>query len=240
MLSFADRRASGTMQPHEVKRIVFDLDGVLIKEKASWVMLRRAHGIPELYPLLKRGLQQSELRSFLDAEVRAAGLSREDFIKAANTVELNEHVQEIVGTLHLMGIGLDIATFAPIIYAKIIATRVHPQAFLNPAASIGCVPMNIYGSTVIFDSQGRYVTTFVHPNDQEEPWSPAVNIRKKVVLDNIAAKYRLDKENILFVSDGYDTEASLHYPTVGYRHDSGTLQTIAEITDLRELLRLIC
>ncbi len=239
MFSFADKRVGGAMQPHEVRRVVFDLHGVLIKEKASWAMLRRAHGVPELYPLLKMGLQQGELRSFLDAEVCAAGLTRDDFVKAANAVELNEHVQEIVETLHLMDIGLDIATFSPIIYENIIANSIHPHAFLTPTVSIGHVPMNIYGSTVIFDSRGKYVTTFVYPNDQEGPWSPAVNIRKKVVLDDIAAKYKLEKENILFVSDGFDTEASLHYPTVGYRHDSGTLQTIAEITDLRELLRFM-
>ncbi len=242
MLSFADRKMDISARKDDggVKRVVFDLDGVLISEKASWGMIKRRHGIAETYGLFMRGrISLGETLGFMEAEARVAGLRRSDFIDAAREVPLQEHAKEVVLELHRRGIGLDIATFSPTIYAKAVAERIHPEAFLRRVIAFGPMPMNVYGRTVVFDSEGRYVSTFAYPNGAGEAWENLRDLNKKIIIDTIAKRHGLKGENILFVSDGGDTEASHYYPTIGFRHDGNSMRTIAEISDLRELLMFV-
>ncbi len=240
MLSYAQERERRVVGQADVKRVVFDLDGVLIKEKSSWSSMKRIHNIPEVYPLFRRGkISLQESLGFLESAAKDVGLCRSDFVSAANTAPLEDHASEVVERLNAEGVGLDIATFSPTIYARVVANRIHPRAFLRPVISVGPVPMNVYGRTTVFDSQGQYVSTYAYPNGAGQPWENQRDLNKKIVLDTIAARWRIESGNILFVSDGGDTEASLYYPTIGYKHAGDTLRTIAEISDLRDLLRFV-
>jgi hypothetical protein len=241
MLSLsADAHALAGKEHHEVKAVVFDQDGVLVGRRGAWERIRGPNGSAQLYRLLRKGvLDLSEVRDIYEAGMRERGTCREDFIKAAREAELEKHAQEVVKELYDKGKKLFIVTLAPSIFARVIAERLHPEAFLRQNASAWQVPMNVHGNIALFDSRGLFVSVVSYPTGARQPWEFRGEINKRLVLDGIRERHGWHTEELLYVCDGYDTEVSRYYPTVGYRHTSGTLHTVAEITDLRELLRLV-
>lgn len=238
MLSFADREGSTATHSH-IKMVNFDMDGVLIKGEAAWALLRGGKKAIAAYrAYLSDKLSLTEARDLYCHEMRLIGLRRDEFINAAQGVELEEHAQEVVDDLHKRGIMTGIITLAPTIFARVVASRLHPKAFLARSATVSSSqPMNVYGNTPVFDSQGYFVETFSYPTETGEPWENATDMSKRKVLDHLARKYDLEMDQMLFVSDGHDRVSP--HRTVGYRHTTGTMQTVAEISDLRELLRFV-
>lgn len=222
----------------KIRRVAFDQDGVLIADKAAWdtILGQKSELPPSLYRLYLKGeLEYQHTVAFVEFFAREAGLHIDSFLNAARKMQLEPHIVEVVDILHRNGIGTDIVTLAPSIVAREIARRINPKAF----GVEGNIARNVYGKKTLFDSRGNFTGIIFYPTKRGECWQNVEEISKLMVLDGIRAKNGLLREEVLFVSDGHDTEVSQCYPTVGYKHRNNTLRTVAEITDHRDLLRFI-
>ncbi len=97
--------------------IVFDMDGVFIKERSSWKLIHNAYGIDnrDLIELYKKGKINDQ--EFIDKDIerwRLKGLKRKDILKVLNEVKLTPGSKECIkffkerGETAIISGGIDI------------------------------------------------------------------------------------------------------------------------------------
>lgn len=221
------------MKRFNVKMIAFDFDKVFVRDKSSWNRIKKNLGVPNIWPALQAGYMSVKEEKTLGVTLlRDGDLRRVDFVRLARSARLEPHVTEVVTKLFEMGKKQYVITLSPAIYAKLVMNEIHPRAFSGDNGGV-------HGETVLFDDKDRFVDTFSYPNDDHQLWSESSKLDKVAVIGLVQKKYGLKWDDILFVSDGFDTGASYAYRTVGYNHTDGSLKTVAEIIDLRQLLNIV-
>lgn len=173
--------------PRKLRLAVFDLDGVLVKERSSWAYLHRFFGSYELVrranyaKLFEEGVitYSDWMRLDLEAILQVRGAVRcSEIEEAFSYVELAEGVWELVDYLKRSNVKVAIVSSG----IEVLAARV--------ARALGIE--EVYANKLVCDDRGMLVPHGI------EVVSPS---RKGAVVAEIAAKYGIPLSETMFVGD---------------------------------------
>lgn len=208
-----------------IKAVIFDHDGVIIKNRNTWKMLREEkvndisnflglkipfQEVKNLYGVYKlaesKGLMNfADFRYLDNALFRMVGLSCEDFKNVARKVEFRPGIKKLVKELYKNDITLGICSLAPRVCIDVTVKR------------LGYPFKYIFGTSVIFLNES-YLGSFAYPpKNYTHPISMIENeLDKAECIRYIRKKEKLKKEEILYVSDIDDSEITDYCLTVAY------------------------
>jgi phosphoserine phosphatase len=218
----------------EIKIIVFDLDGVLVKYRSSWGYLHEQIGSHKIVnerddaEAFKKGEISYEewMKRDISAMLRAREkITREDIVKIFASSELDEHAEEIVQFIKDLGIKTAIVSGGIDILANIVAEKLGIEI--------------VYANKLKFDENGYLIPEGVKVVDP---------LRKDKVLIKISKTLNIPLNNFMYIGDSdWDKSAFkvVGYPVLYLRDNELprlelNLYTIKSLKELKEIINRLC